>query len=98
MRQTPHGVPIFGLRYSIPGLPRSSGAICTMRTTEDSPVVLDAVTDHTTRTMVAHWGESLDCTLKTVERVMPSGLNHFKRLIVFISAHFTDCHVQLSRL
>jgi len=85
------------LRHSIPSLACGSSGIRTVRATKDSPIVLDAMTDYTTGTMMASRGERLDCALKAVERVLLSGLKYFEGLIVIVAAYFTDCHVQFSR-
>ena len=56
-----------------------------------------AVPDDPAVAVWAHRRQRVDCAFEAVERVMLSGYDHFKRLVIFILANFAFGHTQLFR-
>jgi hypothetical protein len=60
--------------------------------TEDAAVRLDAMPDHPASAMSAYWRESLDGAFEAVKDVCHSLGSHLERLVIVVSANFTDRH------
>ena len=63
-----------------------------MNAAEDFAVGFHPVPNDSTIAMRANWCQSVDRAFEAIERVMLTGYDHFKRLIIFILANFACSH------
>jgi hypothetical protein len=63
-----------------------------MNATIDLPVGFHTVTDDATVAVRTNRCQRVDRAFETIERVMLSGYDHFKRLVIFIFANFACSH------
>jgi hypothetical protein len=63
-----------------------------MGATEDPAIRLYAVADDPALAMSACWRESVDGALEAIENVCPAFGSHLERLVIVVSANFTDRH------
>jgi hypothetical protein len=63
----------------------------------DLPIGFHTVPDDPAIAMRADWCQRVDRALETIECVMLSGYDHFKRLVIFVFTNFACSHTQLFR-
>jgi hypothetical protein len=66
-----------------------------MDAAEDLSVSFHAVSDNPAMAVWADRRQRVDRAFETIECVMLSGYDHFKRLVIFILANFACSHTQL---
>jgi hypothetical protein len=68
-----------------------------MNATEDLSIGFHAVSDDAAVAVRADRRQRVDRAFETIECVMLSGYDYFKRLVIFIFANFACSHTQLFR-
>jgi len=63
-----------------------------VRTAVEKTCLLDSMADDFAPAMDAYGSQSMDCTLKAIERVRDTMHGHIERFIIVVSADFTTSH------
>ena len=68
-----------------------------MDAAEDLSIGFHAMTNHPAIAVWANGRQRVDRAFETIECVMLSGYDHFKRLVILIFANFACSHIQFFR-